>query len=263
MIILGGFRLRLIDTHAHLDFKDYDNDRDEVLKRAKEIGVDKIINIGADLESSRRSVKLAEKYDNIYAVVGIHPHEADMVNDEALAEIKKLAIKKKVKAVGETGLDFYYDNSPREKQKEVFKSHLILAKELKLPAVIHSRAAGEETLEVIDQAADFAGNLIFHCYAYGPELIEKIIERDYYAAFGGLITFNSAGEIRKALEKMPLNRILLETDSPYLTPSPNRGKRNEPSYLQYILKKAAEIKRIAPEELAEITSENAERIYNI
>jgi TatD DNase family protein len=255
--------LRLIDTHAHLDFEQYDKDRDEVLKRAGEVGVEKIFNIGADIESSRRSVKLAEKYDNIYAVVGIHPHDADTLNTESLAEIKALALNNKVKAIGETGLDFYYDNSPREKQKEAFEKHLYLAKELDLPVVIHSRSAGNETLNVIDQVADFSADLIFHCYAYGPELIEKIIERDYYAAFGGLITFNSAEEIRKALEKMPLNRILLETDSPYLTPSPNRGKRNEPSYLQYILKKAAEIKKIAPEELAEITSENAEKIYKI
>lgn len=255
--------MRLIDTHAHLDFEQYDKDRDEVLKRAGEVGVEKIFNIGADIESSRRSVKLAEKYDNIYAVVGIHPHDADTLNTESLAEIKALALNNKVKAIGETGLDFYYDNSPREKQKEAFEKHLYLAKELDLPVVIHSRSAGNETLNVIDQVADFSADLIFHCYAYGPELIEKIIERDYYAAFGGLITFNSAEEIRKALEKMPLNRILLETDSPYLTPSPNRGKRNEPSYLQYILKKAAEIKKIAPEELAEITSENAEKIYKI
>jgi TatD DNase family protein len=255
--------LRLIDTHAHLDFEQYDKDRDEVLNRAREIGVEKIFNIGADLESSRRTVELAKKYNNIYAVVGIHPHDADTVNKESLAEIKKLALNNKVKALGETGLDFYYDNSPREKQKEAFKKQLDLAKELDLPVVIHSRSAGEETLNAIDQVADFSANLIFHCYAYGPELIKKIIERDYYAAFGGLITFNSAGEIRKALEKMPLNRILLETDSPYLTPSPNRGKRNEPSYLQYILKKAAEIKKVAPEELAEITSKNAERIYKL
>jgi TatD DNase family protein len=255
--------LRLIDTHAHLDFEDYDRDRDEVLRRAKMIGVEKIFNIGADLESSRRSVEFAEKYDDIYAVVGIHPHDADTVNKESLREIKKLALNNKVKALGETGLDFYYDNSPREKQKEAFKKQLDLAKELNLPVVIHSRSAGEETLNVIDQVADFSANLIFHCYAYGPELIEKIIERDYYAAFGGLITFNSAEEIRKALAKMPLNRILLETDSPYLTPSPYRGKRNEPSYLKYIVKKAAEIKKVDPEELAEITSENAERIYNI
>ncbi|MFW6029340.1 MAG: TatD family hydrolase [Halanaerobiales bacterium] len=255
--------MRLIDTHAHLDFEDFDRDRDEVLRRAKKIGVEKIFNIGADLESSRRTVEFAEKYDDIYAVVGIHPHDADTVNKESLGEIKKLALNNKVKALGETGLDFYYDNSPREKQKEAFKKQLDLAIELNLPVVIHSRSAGEETLNVIDQAADFSANLIFHCYAYGPELIEKIIERDYYAAFGGLITFNNAEEIRKALAKMPLNRILLETDSPYLTPSPYRGKRNEPSYLKYILKKAAEVKKVAPEELAEITSENAERIYNI
>ena len=140
---------------------------------------------------------------------------------------------------------------------------LELADKLNLPVVVHSRKSGEETLEVIDSVGDFSERLIFHCYAYGPKLIEKIIERDYYAAFGGLITFGSAAEIREALKKMPLDRLLLETDSPYLTPSPNRGKRNEPANLQYIVKKAAEILEVDPEELAEITSKNAEKIYKI
>jgi len=255
--------LRLIDTHAHLDFDDYDQDRDQVLKRAREIGVEKIFNIGADLESSRRTVDLAERYEDIYAVVGIHPHEADSVDQKSLTEIKKLAQSKKVKAIGETGLDFYYDNSPREQQKKAFKEQLELAEELNLPVVVHSREAGEQTLEVIDSVGDFSARLIFHCYAYGPELIEEIIERGYYAAFGGLITFNSASEIREALKKMPLDKILLETDAPYLTPSPNRGKRNEPANLQYIVKKAAEIKDIDTAELAELTSRNAELVYNL
>lgn len=253
--------MRLIDTHAHLDFNDYDQDREEVFNRARKIGVEKIVNIGADLAGSRRAVKLAEKYDDIYASVGIHPHEADTVNKKSLAEIKVLAASTKVKAIGECGLDFYYDNSPREIQKEAFKKQLDLALELELPVVIHSREAAAETLEILDETADFAENLIFHCYAYGPAEIEEIIKRDYYAAFGGLITFNSAQPIRDALKKMPLDRILLETDAPYLTPVPHRGKRNEPAYLEHIVKRAAEIKGISVEEMAEITTANAERIY--
>ncbi len=254
--------MRLIDTHAHLDFDDYNQDREEVFNRARKIGVEKIVNIGADLEGSRRAVKLAEKYDDVYAAVGIHPHEADTVNGKSLAEIKALAASLKVKAVGECGLDFYYDNSPREIQKEAFKKQLKLALELELPVVIHSREAAAETLEILDQTADFAENLIFHCYAYGPEEIEEIIKRDYYAAFGGLITFKNAQPIRDALEKMPLNKILLETDAPYLTPVPNRGKRNEPSYLEHIVKKAAEVMGVSAEEMGKITTENAERIYD-
>jgi TatD DNase family protein len=254
--------LRLIDTHAHLDFDNYDQDREEVFNRAREIGVEKIVNIGADLEGSRRVVELAEKYDDVYASVGIHPHEADTVNDESLAEIKALADFPKVKAIGECGLDFYYDNSPREIQKEAFKKQLQLALELKLPVVVHSREAAAETLAILDEIADFAENLIFHCYAYGPVEIEEIIKRDYYVAFGGLITFNSAQPIRDALKKMPLDRILLETDAPYLTPAPYRGKRNEPAYLEHIVKKAAAIKGIRAEEMGKITTENAERIYN-
>lgn len=254
--------MKLIDTHAHLDFNNYNKDREKVLNRAAQIGVEKIVNIGADLAGSRRGVKLAEKYENVYAAVGIHPHEADTVNKRSLAEIKDLAASPKVKAIGECGLDFYYDNSPRKIQKEAFKKQLHLALELELPVVIHSRDSAAETLEILDETADFSQNLIFHCYAYGPEVIEEIIKRDYYVAFGGLITFNTAQPIRDALKKMPLDRILLETDAPYLTPSPNRGKRNEPSYLKYIVKKAARIKGITAEELGRITTENAERIYN-
>jgi TatD DNase family protein len=254
--------LRLIDTHAHLDFNDYDQDRIEVFNRARKIGVEKIVNIGADLAGSRRAVKLAEEYDDIYAAVGIHPHEADTVNKQSLNEIKALAASNKVKAIGECGLDFYYDNSPREIQKEAFKKQLNLALELELPVVIHSREAAAETIEILDETSDFAENLIFHCYAYGPEEIEEIIKRDYYAAFGGLITFNSAQPIRDALKEMPLDRILLETDAPYLTPAPHRGKRNEPAYLEHIVKKAAAIRGISAEKMAEITTENAERIYN-
>ena len=254
--------MRLIDTHAHLDFDDYNQDREEVFNRARKIGVEKIVNIGADLEGSQRAVELAEKHDYVFASVGIHPHEADTVNEQSLAKIKALAGSLKVKAIGECGLDFYYDNSPREIQKDAFRKQLKLALELKLPVIVHSREAAAETLEIIDQTGDFAENLIFHCYAYGPDEIEEIIKRDYYVAFGGLITFNSAQPIREALKKMPLNRILLETDAPYLTPAPKRGKRNEPAYLEHILKKAAEIKEISFEEMGRITTENAERIYN-
>ena len=254
--------MRLLDTHAHLDFDDYNKDREEVINRARDIGVEKIVNIGADLEGSRRAVKLAEKYDDIYAVVGIHPHEADTVNEKSLNEIRNLASSSKVKAIGECGLDFYYDNSPRKIQKEAFEKQLNLALELELPVVIHSREAAAETLEILDKTADFAQKLIFHCYAYGPEEIEEIIKRDYYVAFGGLITFNSAQPIRDALKKMPLDRILLETDAPYLTPSPNRGKRNEPAYLEYIVKKAAKIKGVTAEKMGRITTENAERVYD-
>lgn len=254
--------MRLIDTHAHLDFDDYNQDREEVFKRARKIGVEKIVNIGADLEGSRRAVGLAEKHAFVYASVGIHPHEADTVNEKSLAEIKTLAASPKVKAIGECGLDFYYDNSPREIQKEAFKKQLQLALELELPVVVHSREAAVETLEILDQTADFAENLIFHCYAYGPAEIEEIIKRDYYVAFGGLITFNSAQPIRDALKKMPLARILLETDAPYLTPAPHRGRRNEPAYLEHIVKKAAAIKGVSAEKMGEITTENAERIYN-
>ncbi|MFW6252245.1 MAG: TatD family hydrolase [Halanaerobium sp.] len=253
--------MRLIDTHAHLDFDDYNQDREEVFNRARKVGVEKIVNIGADLEGSRRAVKLAEKYDFVYASVGIHPHEADTVNQESLAEIKKLAASPKVRAIGECGLDFYYDNSPREIQKVAFKKQLSLALELELPVVVHSRQAAAETLEILDQTADFGDNLIFHCYAYGPKEIEEIIKRDYYAAFGGLITFKSAQPIRDALKKMPLNRILLETDAPYLTPAPHRGQRNEPAYLEHIVKKAAAIKGVSAQKLSKITTENAERIY--
>ncbi|MGM0602628.1 MAG: TatD family hydrolase [Bacillota bacterium] len=255
--------MHLIDTHAHLDSEDFDGDREQILKRAAEKGVYKIVNIGADLKSSRKSVELAEKYDSIYAAVGVHPHEADTASDEVLNEIAELTKNKKVAAFGEIGLDFYYDNSPRDIQKDVFLKQLLLAKDLNLPVVIHSRSAEEETLEILDKASPFPEGVIFHCYAYDESYVDKLIERDFYIAFGGLLTFRNTDPIREAFKKVPLNRVLFETDSPYLTPAPFRGKRNEPAYVEYVLKKAAVIRRIREGELADITTENAERIYNI
>jgi len=259
----GGKKLHLIDTHAHLDSEDFDVDRDQVIQRAAVKGVKKIVNIGADLQSSKKSVKLAEKYDNIYAAVGVHPHEADTASDDVLNKIAELSQNENVAAFGEIGLDFYYDNSPRNIQKDVFLKQLLLAKDLNLPVVIHSRSAEEETLEIMDKAAPFPKGVIFHCYAYDESYVDRLIERDFYIAFGGLLTFRNTDPIREAFKKVPLDRVLFETDAPYLTPTPFRGKRNEPAYVEYVLKKAAVIRRVRERELGEITTENAERVYSI
>ncbi|RCW49941.1 MULTISPECIES: TatD family hydrolase [unclassified Halanaerobium] len=255
--------MHLIDTHAHLDCEDFDGERDQVIQRAAEKGVNKIVNIGADLQSSRKSVELAEKYDNIYAAVGVHPHEADTVSDDILNKIAELSQNKNTAAFGEIGLDFYYDNSPRDIQQDVFLKQLLLAKDLNLPVVIHSRSAEEETLKIMDKASPFPKGVIFHCYAYDESYVDSLIERDFYIAFGGLLTFRNTDAVREAFKKVPLNRILFETDAPYLTPTPFRGKRNEPAYVEYVLKKASVVRRIREMELAKITTENAERIYNI
>jgi TatD DNase family protein len=255
--------LRLIDTHAHLDFEDYDSDRFEVLKRAAAAGVEKIVNVGADLAGSQRSVKLAQQYNELYAVVGIHPHAADTVNSDVLANLTQLAEQSVVKGIGEIGLDFYYDNSPREIQQVAFKKQLQLAQKIDLPVIIHSREAAEETLALLSEVGDFKEKLIFHCYSYGPDYIEELIKRDYYIAFGGMLTFKNAESVRQALKKVPLNRLLLETDSPYLTPVPYRGQRNEPAYVKQVAEQAAQLKELPLAELADLTTANAKRIYKL
>ena len=252
----------LIDTHAHLDFERFDDDREQVIDDASERGIKKIINIGADMESSRNSVQLAKEYSNIYAAVGMHPHDAEDFNQSCFAEFKELAQTKKVVAIGEIGLDYHYDNSPRQRQQEVFKEQLKLAKELALPVVIHSRDAKEDSLRILkEHAADLTG--VMHCYGYDLPTAEEAFELDFYLSFGGLITFNSTSSMRKLVKKLPLERIILETDAPYLTPEPHRGERNESKYVKEVAEKMAEIKDISFSKVAEITTKNAEDLFNL
>ena len=252
----------LIDTHAHLDFDRFDEDRAEVIQNAYDTGIKKIINVGADMESSRNSVQLAEDYDFIYASVGMHPHDAEDFTEDSYQELKELAQRDEVIAIGEIGLDYHYDNSPRQRQQEVFKEQLKLAKELDLPVIIHSRDAKEDSLRILKEyAADLTG--VMHCYGYDLPTAKEVFDLDFYVSFGGLITFNGTTSIRKMVKKLPIEKILLETDAPYLTPEPHRGQRNESKYVQEIAEKMAEIKDLSVSEVADITTTNAEQLFDL
>ncbi|HHU93434.1 MAG TPA: TatD family hydrolase [Halanaerobiaceae bacterium] len=253
----------LIDTHAHLDSSRFNKDRAEVIKNARDTGVSYIVNIGADLRSSRYSVKLAREYPFIFATVGIHPHDAIGLDANVLAELEKLAGEEKVVAIGEIGLDYYYDHSPRDIQRAAFIDQLVLAKKLNLPIVVHSREAEEDTISILKEHYRQGGTGILHCFSGSLKMAREALELGFYLAFGGIVTFKNAGGLLEVLEELPLDRILLETDCPYLSPVPYRGKRNEPAYLPYVAEKIGEIKGVSLEEVAEITTANAIRVYNL
>ncbi len=255
--------MELIDTHAHLDSSNYDKDRQGVIKEAKKQGIKYIINVGTNIMSSKNSIALSQKNSGIYATVGIHPHDADEVDNNTLSFLEKLTAEDKVVAVGEIGLDFHYDNSPRDIQKKAFHLQLELARKVNLPVVIHSRDAAQETLKILkeENIQDIGG--IFHCFSEDLNTARMILDMGMYIAVGGVITFKNAGGLRQVVAELPLNRLVIETDSPYLTPHPHRGHRNEPSYIKYVAREIARIKNISQVQVAKITTENAKKIYNI
>ena len=252
-----------IDSHSHLDDDRFNEDRDVLIKSLKENKVDIAINVGADLETSINSVKLADKYDNIYATVGVHPHSASEVTEETLDQFREMAKNEKVVAIGEIGLDFYYDNSPRDIQRKWFKEQINLAKELDLPVVIHSRDATKETFDIIKEAQDGSLRGVLHCFSGSVEMAMEYIKLGFYISLGGPVTFKNARVVREVAEAVPLDKLLIETDCPYLTPEPYRGKRNEPMFVSYVAEKIAEIKNIPVEELAKATSKNTKDLFGI
>jgi TatD DNase family protein len=249
------------ESHAHLYFEHYDEDRDKLINELLSTEIDGIINVGVDIETSNLSIKLAEKYEKIYAAVGLHPTDLKSNSDDDIKEIKNLLQHEKVVALGEIGLDLYWDKVPLETQNKYFIKQLELALEEKCPIIIHSRNAEQETLKVIREVSDkYSG--VFHCYAGSTETALELIEKGFYISFTGNITYknNNREEVIKAL---PLDRLLLETDSPFLTPVPFRGKRNDPSKLRYIAQKIADLKNISIEEVAKITSENTRKLFRL
>lgn len=253
----------LIDSHAHLDDKRFDRDRDNIIKDLKNNGIELVVNIGADLKSSIASVSLAEKYPNIYATVGVHPHSAKDMDDSTIEILKSLAKRDKVVAIGEIGLDFYYDNSPRDVQRKWFKEQLKLAKELNLPVVIHSREAQQETFDTLKEAQDGSLRGVLHCYSGSKEMAMEYIKLGFYISIAGPVTFRNARVLREVAEAVPLDKLLVETDCPYLTPEPHRGKRNEPIYVKYVAGTIADIKGISYEELAKATNRNTKELFGI
>ncbi len=252
-----------VDTHAHLFFPNFKDDLDEVIARAKDSGVDNIIVPGTDLASSKQAIDLAEKYDFIYAAVGVHPHDTAEWNDDFIPKIKELAKHEKVVAIGEIGLDYYYDFSPREKQIPAFEAQLNLALELGLPVVIHNREANDDIMNFARKYAEKGLKAQFHCFAGSAEDAKELVELGYTISFTGNVTFKKAETLRKIVASVHPENILLETDSPFLTPVPHRGKRNEPAYVKYIAEKIAEIHRLRVKDIARVTSYRAHKLFGI
>ncbi len=252
----------MIDSHCHLDFNDFDTDRDRVIDSARTAGVHTIINIGADLASSERSVALAEKYDFIYATVGVHPHDARKFDDKMAERISRLAEHDKVRAIGEIGLDFYRDLSPRKVQAEVFERQLEIAVQKGMPVVIHTRKAFRETVEIVKRHSSRLCGGVFHCFPGNEREAQQVIDLGFKISVGGVITYPKAGMARMAAA-VPLKHILLETDCPYLTPVPYRGKRNEPAHVKIVCQKLSELKNITFEEVEKTTDRNAQKLFGL
>ena len=252
----------LFDTHAHMDDRRFDNDREEVLLSLKEKGVGLVMNPGCSLESSRNAIALAEKYDFVYAAVGSHPDVADEVNEAVLEEYKKLCkLHPKVKAIGEIGIDYHYEDIPRDLQLKAFRMQMELAREVKLPVIVHEREAHEDGMAVVREFSDVTG--VFHCYSGSAEMAKVLVDKGWYIGFTGVITFKNARKAIETIEAIPLERIVLETDCPYMAPEPFRGKRNDPGYLFRMAEKLAEIKGISVEEAQVATMENGKRLYHL
>jgi len=250
--------IKLIDTHAHLDF-DYEVSLDEVLGEAREAGVEKIIIPGVTLKNIPKIIEIIEKYDNIYGAVAAHPSEAKDWKDKNYDELKEFTQHEKVVAVGETGLDYYWDKSFVDKQKHVFKEHLRLAEELNLPLIVHNREANLDTIEILKEFPRVKG--VMHCFSGSAEFALECVKIGYYIALGGPVTFKNAKTPKEVAMEVPLEWFLLETDSPFLAPHPFRGKQNTPAKIKLVAEEIAKIRGISLEELAKATSQNAEKLF--
>ena len=251
----------LIDTHVHLDHPRLVPRREQVIAHAMNRGVGKMINIGHDLQSSRDSVDLAAEYSNIAAAVGIHPHSANSLDDCCLAEIERLAAKPGVMAVGEIGLDYYYDFSSRDVQRRAFRMQLALAQRLNLPVVIHQREAEDDTLEILKEFAPYPRGGIMHCFSGSVKTALYCIDQNFWLGLGGIVTFKNARLVKEVAAEVPLERVVLETDSPYLAPHPHRGKTNQPGFIIHVAEEIAALRSISLEHVAETTTSAAESLF--
>jgi TatD DNase family protein len=253
-----------IDSHAHIDGREFDADRDAVIERAQAAGVSAILNVGTGDPHSgalERAVELGQRHENIYTALGTHPHDARLYDESAEEKIRNLIKSERVIAWGEIGLDFHYDNSPRDVQLEVFKRQLRAARECDLPVVIHTREAEAETIEILK--SEYDGRGIFHCFSGSLELAQNALELDFLISFSGIVTFKKAEELRAVAKQVPLDRLLIETDCPYLAPIPYRGKRNEPAYVVEVARCLAGIHDISIEHMAQQTSDNFRRFFRL
>ena len=252
----------LFDTHAHMDDEAFNTDREALLASLPEQGLTLVMNPGCSLASSRNASLLAEKYDYIYAAAGSHPDVADEVNEDILAEYRRLVTANpKIRAIGEIGLDYHYEDIPREIQLRAFRAQMALAKELNLPVIVHERDAHEDGMKVVDEFPEVTG--VFHCYSGSAEMAKELVKRGWYIGFTGVLTFKNARKAVEVAKAIPLDRIVLETDCPYMSPEPFRGKRNDPGKLYRMAEKLAEIRGLTVEEIHAITVENGKRLYRI
>jgi len=253
----------LFDTHAHLTDEQFDKDREEVIKRAKDSGVEYILAVSADVATSVESVTLAQKHDFIYAAVGVHPHSAVDLSNNVISLLSDFATYRKVVAIGEIGLDYHYENSPREAQKIWFAKQISLAKGLNLPILIHDREAHEDTLRILkDEGAKQVGGIL-HCFSGSVEMAREVMNMNFMISFAGSVTFKNARRLVEVAKYVPDDMMVIETDCPYLAPEPHRGTRNEPSYVRKVAEKIAEIKGKPVEYIEQITTENAKKILKI
>ena len=252
----------LFDTHAHLNDEAFDRDREVLLAALPGKGIGLVMNAGCSLEASRQSVELANQYPWLYAAVGSHPDAADEVNAEVLEEYRKLCkLNPKVKAIGEIGLDYHYEDIPRDIQQKAFRMQMELAQELDLPVIVHEREAHEDGMAIVREFPGVTG--VFHCYSGSAEMARQLVEIGWYIGFTGVLTFKNARKAVETAASIPLERIVLETDCPYMAPEPFRGKRYDPGYLYRMAEQLAQIRGITPEEAAAITTENGKRLYRI
>lgn len=253
----------IFDTHAHYDDEAFDGDREELLAGLKGQGIGAVANIGASLKSSANTIELTERYPFVYGVIGVHPNEVGELDDAGLAWLRAESAREKIVAIGEIGLDYYWDEPERGIQKEWFVRQLSLAREVGLPIVIHSRDAAKDTLDVMkaEHAGDMGG--VIHCFSYPKEIAREYLNMGFFLGIGGVLTFKNAKKLKEVVEYMPMEQMVLETDCPYLAPVPNRGKRNNSGYLPYVAEEISRIKNIPVEEVIRITWDNARRMYGI
>lgn len=257
----------LIDTHTHLDDARYESDREAMIARAREAGVDTMITIGCDLATSRSAVALANQYPFVYASIGVHPHEAKHIEDDWYEEFRQLAGQGRVVAYGEIGLDYHYNHSDPEEQRNRFREQIRLARELALPVIIHTREAQDDTIRILkeERASDIGG--VFHCFSGDAWLAKDALDMGFYLSFSGILTFQNATMLRDIAKTVPSDRLLIETDCPYLTPIPHRGKRNEPAYVKHVAEMLATLishhGTMTADDIGRLTSENARRLFKI
>ena len=255
--------MMIFDTHAHYDDEQFDEDRDELLASMQACGVEAVTNIGASLATSQNTIELTKKYPFVYGAIGVHPNEVEDLNEDGIAWLKENSALPKIVAIGEIGLDYYWDEPGREIQKKWFLRQLELAREVMLPVVIHSRDAAKDTLDIMKSFhAENLGGVI-HCFSYTKEMAREYLNMGFFLGIGGVVTFKNAKKLKEVVEYMPMEQMVLETDCPYLSPVPNRGKRNSSLNLPYVVEEVARLKGISVDEVIEITNRNAKTMYRL